>query len=182
MFLPDGQIVMAAKLKDRDQVMSFHFRPTVEEDGKLRISLAETYLGRAPVPRFMLASKLEAIRSSLNEKLPKWQAGAKMDASGLANEETVKAAGAKLLLAILDDKPAENVLFLPNGAMQKSLPVRLEKVEVKNQALTLDLRPMTPEQREAALEQIKKPVEGAGTAVSQQGNSAEKSVRVDTER
>jgi hypothetical protein len=157
-FLRDGQIILAGEVKEMGSVLSFHFEPEIDDKGKLKLSLVSSNIGRVSLPRAVLNSKLQAVRNALKQRLPGWQQRAQMDSTGQANQDTVKAAMAKLLLNTLDDKPSEPVVFTPaDDFKSKALPLLLKDVQVDDKKLTLTLLPMNPAARQTAFEKIRQP-------------------------
>src|SRR5207245_6723170 len=55
-FLGDGTIILAGQIKDSGYVVSFHFVPRIDEQGKLHLTLARSYGGALPVPQSMLSA------------------------------------------------------------------------------------------------------------------------------
>jgi hypothetical protein len=157
-FLREGQIILAGEVKDLGSVLSFHFEPEIDDQGKLKLSLVSSNIGRVSLPRGLVDAKLERVRGALKQRLPGWRQRAAMDATGQANQETVKAAMAKLLLNTLDNRASEPVVFTPaDDLKEKALPLLLKDVQVEEKKLTLTLLPMNPEQRRAAFEKIREP-------------------------
>lgn len=168
-YLNDGQIILAGKVKDYGYLISFYFEPKIDDQGKLKLSLIKTLGGRLSVPRSALSGKFDDLRALLEKHLPDWQRQAKMDSrTGGCNSGTIKSTMGKLALSIMADRPAEPLVFLPS--MNGALPLRLTDVQVKDQELSLTLLPLTPEQRRQALDEVKKPV---GERVEQPIRSAD---------
>jgi hypothetical protein len=169
-FLREGQIILAGEVKELGSVLSFHFEPEIDEKGRLKLSLVSSNIGRVSLPRAVLDSKLEKVQTALKQRLPGWQRSAKMDATGQANDDTVKAAMAKLLLNTLDDLPSEPVVFTPADD-HKALPLLLREVEVKDKKLVLTLLPMNPAERQAAFEKIRQPELALSRTEKSQGDT-----------
>jgi len=170
-YLLEGHIVLAGHVKEYNRVLSLHFRPQIDKDGRLDLQLAKSYLNEMPIPTWTLNEKINKLRASLLAGIPQWQAKAKFD-KGLANVDAVQAAGAELLLNTLKGVPSEPILFVSVIDGKEWLPVRLTAIEVKGPPseqekekgtgeMTFTVRPLTPEERKTALERIKAPYEGA---------------------
>ena len=154
-FLTPGRLVLAGEVPQvGSSVVSFHFAPTVEAGNRLRMTLANTYLGSARVPRAMFSSHLEKVRATLEGKLPGYQQSARIDLNGMANEDAAKAAGAKLLLSILDDTATDNVIFLADER-NRHLPMRLTDVQIDAEGITLTVQPTAASERQEILAAIK---------------------------
>jgi hypothetical protein len=158
-YLKDGQMILAGKLKDYGYLISFYFEPKIDENGKLKLAINKILGGQLSLPRSIVDGKFEQIRASMKGKLPGWQRGAKMeDLTGASNADAVKAAMGELVMKILADEPGEAVLFLPDEH-KKSYPLRLKKVEIKDEQVAMTLAPMTQAQRRELLARIRKPAE-----------------------
>ncbi|HEV8291217.1 MAG TPA: hypothetical protein VGP94_04820 [Tepidisphaeraceae bacterium] len=154
-FLGDGTIILAGQIKDSGYVVSFHFEPKIDEQGKLHLRLVKSYGGALPVPQSMVSSQFERVRAALKRHIPSWQESATLDARG-ANNSAVAASMGKLILNALDDKPADPILFMPDDS-GKSLPLRLVDIAVGKE-LTLTVQPLTPEQRAELIRSIRSPL------------------------
>ena len=154
-FLGDGAIILAGQIKESGYVVSFHFEPKIDEQGKLHLKLVRSYGGALPVPQSMLTAQFDKVRSALKQRLPGWQESAALDARG-ANSSAVAASLGKLILNSLDNQPADPILFMPDDS-GKSLPLRLVDVSVGKE-LTLTVQPLTPEQRAQLIKSIRSPL------------------------
>jgi len=157
-FLRDGQLILAAEVKDLGYVLSAHFAPSLNADGRLNLKLLKMRGGRLPLPQALLASQIKQVREALGSRLDGWRRQAKMGPSGECNESLVALGMSRLLLAALAGEPAEPVLFMPleEPLLKSCLPLRITDLRVDGQeaALTLELTPMTPEERQAAFQRI----------------------------
>ena len=78
----------------------------------------------------------------------------------------------ELLIDILNDRPAQPVLFLPydmsNG--RHSLPVKLIDVEIAKKTLVLEVQPLTPAERKELLVSLRVPLAEHTAAPASSGN------------
>lgn len=156
-FLRNGQIILAADMKEAGLVVSFFFEPKLDETGHFGFRLANCLAGRIPLPSAVLNAYLDRVRGALARRLPEWQKAAKFDRNGGANKSAVAAAMSKLLLNGLDGKPADPILFLPReGGI--SLPLRLKELRIDNVSITFALEPLTAADRQQALTRIREPI------------------------
>jgi uncharacterized protein YpmS len=156
LFLQGGHLIIAGHLSGTDFLASAHLAPSIDEQGQLRLRFVRVMAGRLPVPRAMISEHLDRLQNVLAERLPDLQKEAEMDEAGGSNSQLVMAAASKLLLATLSDQTSSPVLFLPVDEKGKSVPLRLTKVEASDQRLSLTLEPMTPQQRQDILDQIRR--------------------------
>lgn len=154
-FLRDGRLILAGQIKGTDYLASAHFAPRLDEQGDLRLSFVRAMAGRLPVPKALMTDQLKRLKEAVAARLPDYQQTATMDASGGSNPSMVVAAASKLLIATLTDTAAPPVLFMPVDEKGKAMPLRLTKVEVDNDHLSITLEPMTPEQRTKMAERIR---------------------------
>src|SRR4051812_39861936 len=154
-FLGDGTIILAGQIKDSGYVISFHFEPKIDEQGRLQLRLVRSYGGALPVPQSMVSAQFDRVRDALKKRIPAWQESATLDTRG-ANNSAVAASLGKLILNALDDKPADPILFMPDDS-GRALPLRLVDISVGKE-LTLTVQPLTPEQRADLIKNIRSPI------------------------
>jgi uncharacterized protein YpmS len=156
-FLRNGQVLLAANMKEAGLVVSFCFEPKLDETGHFRLRLTKCLAGRLPLPKALLNTYLDRVRAGLTRRLPAWQQAAKIDRSGAANTSAVSAAMSKLLLNALADKPADPTLFLPReGGV--SLPLHLKELRINNESISFTLESLTAADRQQALLRIREPI------------------------
>lgn len=157
--LQDDKLILAATAKEMGTVISIVFAPSLKDD-KLQMPVVQVLAGRLPLPqtfwdkyRVMLTDRLEA-------PLGKWQQGAEIRPNGTANSDAVAAAMSELLINILNNRPAQPVLFLPYDVSdgRRSLPVKLIDVEISNKTLILQVQPLTPAERKELLAGLRVPL------------------------
>lgn len=162
--LQPGRVILAGQVKVRqiDSVVSFHFEPKVDEKGQLDLNLTSVRGGNLPLPKDMLMSPLrERMISELQRRVPAWQSKAKIDPHGGANDDTMKLQLSQMLIALLQQKSADSVLFLPVFQENRRVPAHLSDVKIEDQKLTFTVIPMDPAQRDALLTHLKEPVDFA---------------------
>lgn len=154
--IQNGKLILAATVKDTNSVISIEFAPRLE-NGKLDLPVTRVLAGRLPLPQSFWDRYRQRLEAAMQSRLPEWQQRANITPDGKANEDTVAAAMSELLLDGLNDRPAEPVLFLPYDIRQnrKSLPVKLNDVQIAGKALMLTVQPMTGPQRQALLAHIR---------------------------
>src|SRR4051812_49696380 len=94
-FYPQGSV------KDLGAILSVHFKPSLDADGRLRLQLERVLAGRLPLPASMWNKYSASLERTILRNLSRFQRQAKLDASGAANSPAVSAAMSKLLLAVL---------------------------------------------------------------------------------
>jgi hypothetical protein len=118
--------------------------------------------GNLPLPKDLLISPMRARAiQELQRRVPAWQAQAKIDSHGGANDDTMKLALGQLLVALLQEKPADSVMFLPVFQESRRVPANLSDIKVTDQKLTFTVIPMDATQREQLLANLKTPVDFA---------------------
>lgn len=155
--LRKGEMILAAKtdLGRLTAVLGVHLHPTVTGDG-LRLSLARLTAGRLPLPRGMIQSELSRITTPLVRRLPEWRRNARLDRTGAANEDALKALYADLLIALLTDRPVDSVVLVPlDGG--RGIPVRLTNIELTDGAITVRAAPLNPAARSEFLRRLVTP-------------------------
>ncbi len=153
--LHDGKLILAANVTDVGSIVSVQFRPHMEADGKLRVTLASVAGGNLPLPDAIWKKYRQSLESALQRKLPAWRQQAKISLTGAANQSAMAATMGELFTHVMRREPAEPILFLPLADGGDSVPVRLTDVEIDEGKLTLAVVPLTPAERVAFLSRIK---------------------------
>lgn len=152
-FFDNGCIILAGEAGG--YIVGFYFRPQIDDRGDLRLDLVKATGGNLSLPKSLLDTQLEKLRTAILAKMPEWRKEAKIDDVGTVNRATVAAAMSNLLLCALSDQPAPAVLFMPKDEPAKKLiPVRISKVKIDDESLTLTMAPMDKQQRETMFRQI----------------------------
>lgn len=161
--LRDGQLLIAAMVKDMGTVVTVEFAPRLEA-GSLRMPVERVMAGRLPLPQSFWSTYQRELIDKLKQNLPRWQDGARIRDNGTANSDAVAAAMTELLLDILRNKPARPFLFLPYNVSnsQRSLPVKLTDVQIANRVLTLTVEPLNAQDRDILLQSIRAPETNEG--------------------
>ena len=155
--LRDGRVILAAKLKEPELVVSLHFEPSIDQNGQLKLELARILGGVLPLPEAMIAKHQQRLTSGIARRLPAWQQSADIDAGGAVNSNAIAASMAKLLIHVLRHEPAEPVLFLPVFGQTGSVPVRVQNVVVDEGELTVTIQPISREEQVELLKRIRMP-------------------------
>lgn len=162
----DGRLVVAGDSAELGTVVSLHFAPNLDGKGRLHLKLSKVLAGRLPIPQGFFDQYRSAGRQRLKAALPAMQAKAQLRPDGSANSEAMIAAMAKLFLNVLANEPGEPVLFLPLAEKDRSLPVKLTDVRIKDKSLTLTVTPLNGRGRVALLAWIRERYDEERTAVS----------------
>jgi hypothetical protein len=152
--LKDGRIILAGRVKELGAVASLHFDPQIDQDGRLKIKLARILAGKLPLPHAIVSRYQQQGIDAIKAHLPAWRRNARIDSTGLANGDAISAGMGLLLVDVLRQKSAEPILFL-RLVESGSIPVKLSEVKIDGHDLTLVVRPMTPQQRDQLLRQIR---------------------------
>jgi hypothetical protein len=127
-------------VKDLGAVVSFHFVPKVDSEGKLRLDLARVMGGRLPLPDVVWESHRTRIVGSLNKWIPIWQQSAKVDPQGMANQQAMFVTLGRLVLKAANHQAGEPFLFLPLVEGGKAVPVKVIEANVEGDALSMKVR------------------------------------------
>ncbi|MCC7351951.1 MAG: hypothetical protein IT446_15430 [Phycisphaerales bacterium] len=155
--LQDNRLILAAQAQKLDAVVSFHFEPSIDEQGRLHLKLVRVLAGRLPMPDALWSSQKSRLERSIKAHLPHWQLDANIDPAGIANDDAVMAGMGKLILHLLNNQPSQAVIFLPiiqNAGIRK-VPVRLLDVSIAPHALTLTVDRLTSSERTEYLQQLR---------------------------
>jgi hypothetical protein len=156
--LRENRLILAGMVEEMATVVSLHFAPGLDEEGQLRLRLLQVRGGRLPLPPAVWHRSVQKLTQSLQNRLPELQRQAEIAPDGASNEAAINAAMTKLLLRVLNDEPAEPVVFLPVHNKGRGVPVRLTRVGVADDELQLTVQRMTPPERRALLQRIREPL------------------------
>jgi uncharacterized protein YpmS len=154
--MQDGRLILAGRFKELDTILSLHFAPRMDEQGKLSMQIERVLAGKLPLPTALFAKYQEKLAAAISLRQPAWRQSAAIDATGVANTAAVAAATSQQLLDVLYRRPAEPVVFL-QVVSAGNMPLKLREVEVKDHAIQLTVQPMTAEERAALLARIREP-------------------------
>jgi uncharacterized protein YpmS len=158
--LDDGRVIIAARVKELDTVASLHVRPSVDERGQLRLDVERVLGGKLPLPESVLGDYRSRLARSIAQRLPRWRAHSALERAGAPNTPLILATMSQLLINVLDERPADPVLFLPLVG-QRAVPVKLTHVNIADHAMTLTVEPLDAQDRAELLQRIR---EGTSTA------------------
>lgn len=161
--LHDGRLIFAGDVPSFGTMVSLHFQPAVDDEGRLEFQLARVLAGRLPLPESAFNNYRKNLQGKLRGSLPELQRGADIKPDGSANDKAVAAALAKLLLNVLDRQAEEAVLFLPANQGAR-VPAKLGDVNIDGKSIDLTVQLMTPQERAALLRRIREPYRSASAA------------------
>jgi hypothetical protein len=152
--LQDGEVILSARMKKVNTVASLHLSVRIDGQGKLDLKLVRVQLGALPVPIKLLNNYRQQAAQMVSQDLPRLRDRAMISAGGVANASANSFGMSNLLVNVLEEQPAEGVLFLPM-IERGSIPVKMLSVQIENHTLTLVVQPMTAGERTALLKKIK---------------------------
>ena len=154
--LRENQLILVGKAKQMDLIVSLVFEPKLDGDGKLNMNLAHVLGGILPIPDAMWSGQRRSIEHTLEEKLPIYQQGAAITSDGIANGDAASAAMNELLMATLQYKPADPVIFIPVELthLSQSLPVKITSLSIHDHTLDMSVEQMNADEREALRQQL----------------------------
>jgi len=152
--IADGNILLAAQVKDLGAILSVEMSPQIDANQRLDLHLDRVIAGRLRLPEILVHSYEKRLASGLEENLPRWQRGAAIDSNGAANNDLISAAMARLFLHALNHTPADAVLFLPLVEHHANLPVRICAVSSADHQLTMTVLPLNAKERAALVAHI----------------------------
>ena len=168
--LHDKRVIFAGVVKDTGTLVSLHFAPKMQPDGRARFDLKRVLGGKLPLPQSAFDQHRQQLEDRLKAALPALQQGARIAPDGSANDKAVAATLSKLLLRVLAGEPDEAVLFL-TANQGTQVPVKLTAVKVDGKAISLTVGLLNASERAALLARIREPYEPAAPAPA--GDDAE---------
>ena len=157
--LHDGMLVLAGKPRTGKRILSMHFRPTLSDDGLVELMLEKLTADDLPVPGMIVEQfgerAVERWETDLAHRLPPLQQQARIAPDGVANRATIEAWQMIAGLRLLRGESVPAVLFLPVYGTDV-VPVRCTSMTIDDRELRLQVMPMTPEQRSAFLDRLRR--------------------------
>jgi len=149
------RLILAAKSKQLGAVVSFHFAPTLDQQG-LGLKLLAARAGLLPLPEPLWGSYKQQLIDELESQLSHWKSKAKLDAGGAANEAAVCLVLAQLLIRAANDQPTDPILFLPLAENGKAIPIRVTSLSLggADSSMSMQVRPLTQTERNELTEKI----------------------------
>lgn len=163
--LHGGRLVLAGTVTElENMVVSLHFNPTMTPTGDLSLDLERVMAGRLPMPQVFFDKYREQLVDKLAAALPGYQSEAELAEDGSVNTAAINAAMGKLLLNVLNHRPSEPVLFV-RANQGDSVPVKLSAIALDERSITLSVGMMTAEERQAFIDDVRRPYPLAVPAV-----------------
>jgi hypothetical protein len=161
--LSDGEIILAARLRDSQLVVSVYLEPKIDAQGLLELRVASIRGGALPIPQVLLSKPRRELAADLEARLAGWQTQARFSENGMANGAGATAAMAKILLSALDGRASSPVLFMADPTeSHQPLPVRLTDIAIDAGKLTLTVRPVRAAERQELMRQVQEPYDSGG--------------------
>jgi uncharacterized protein YpmS len=153
------RIILAGRVRNNElnAVVSVQLQPEMMQDGTMQLKLVRALAGRLPVPTAMFQKYLDRAVNALQQRLPKWQQGARIAPDGEANNDAIAAQLSELAIAALHQQPTDGVLFLPTAG-KANVPVKVVGVTMQDHAIQFSLQPLDASEREQLLKRIKSPL------------------------
>ena len=144
MLFQRGRIILVGRVKNNqlNAVISLHIEPDLLPDGTVRLQLVRTLAGRLPVPMAMFQNYLDKSINALKLRLPNWQRSADISPDGEANNDAIAAQLAKLAIAALHQRPADEVVFLPTAG-KANVPVKVVGIDIQDKTAQFSLQPLS---------------------------------------
>jgi hypothetical protein len=151
-----GRLIFAAEASagPTEVILSLHAGLRLDPSAGLVLSVESVRAGRIPLPEAAWGEAIASLRGEMARQLPGWQRGARLNRSGWANEDAVKAVYARLILDALAGRGSSPVVIIPVSS-GRGVPVRVSGLELRDGTTTLTLIPLPAGEREAFIEQLR---------------------------
>lgn len=150
-------IVLAGKINDIGAVASFYFKPQLDDNGQIKLTLSRVLAGRLPMPKAIWNSQRDRMAGAIQAKMPAWQQGAALAADGSANQDLIAASFGQAMIDVLSDRPAEANVFI------QGVPMRVTDLKVAEEQLGLTVVPLNASERTDLLQRVQPDPAGAVT-------------------
>jgi len=157
-FEEDG-VILAGQSPEFGTLVSAEFSPSIDDQGKLHLDLSSLSAGRLPIPRSMIAGKMQRLEFLLEQQLSLKQPNVRIDETLTANGPAVAASWIRHLLAALDEQPTDPILIVPFEMtdLGRGLPVKVTAIKVVEGSISLTLESVPSTEENDLATQLKQP-------------------------
>lgn len=134
--LDDGAIRLMVQTTEYDKILSIAVRFEFTPAGKLRVILDGAWVGRVPVPTFVVRRQLESLKAALSSRPRRRARSGAADVHGLSADVGDLLAR---LLAALDGEPISTELTWKLSTRKR---VRIERIDIADGVLRLHVVPV----------------------------------------
>jgi uncharacterized protein YpmS len=155
----DGRIILAAQSQALGTLASVQLQPKIDDQGNLQLQWEGVSAGMLPVPQAVVQSQMDRVQQMLRGEMSKWERGASLDKTCVANMAAVQSAAGRMLLDSMNGRSSQPMVFIPFDLQdpQHTLAVRLSGIDVGNSSMTMTLEPLTATEANGMLDHIKSP-------------------------
>lgn len=155
--IQDNRLILAGEVKDADTVLSVHLEPRIDDKGMLHLEVVKVMGGMLPLPQAFWDRYRQKLTGAMENKIDQLREKARLHSDGSMNTEGIAVEMNDLLIHALNGEPAEPVLFLPQDMSHANngLPVKLTDISMKDNAITMTVVPLSPDERQSLLKHIR---------------------------
>lgn len=157
----DGHVVLAVTHKGTGRVISAHVAPQIDAQGLLTLLPDSLRAGRIPIPKSLWSGYTGKLVGILGPAIENVRNNVAVEGDGTWNESAVVSAMSRLVLNSINEKASDAVLFLPPdlNQLEKGYPVKLSKVVVDGETISLTATTLDGEEQKRLLLRLRAPLE-----------------------
>jgi uncharacterized protein YpmS len=157
--LEEDSLILVGQSPAFGALASAVFRPAIDAKGNLHVDLDSLCAGLLPIPQSAVSGRLIHLRFLLQQQLSVEQRSIRIDSAQTANSSALAASWLRLLLCSLTGRPDDPVLIIPfdMSNLSRGFPVKVTAIKIVEGQITLTLEPLTPEDGDKLLEELKQP-------------------------
>ena len=164
----DGDVVMAGKMRSfNDAVVSLRFKPDLSESDVARLLFEGAYLGSVSLPDKAMEVFYDKSSGAILARMPELIDNAAIE-DGALNGAAIDLAIDRQLLRLMDREPVEDLVLFPPLLGRGTIASQVVQLKADDDGLTVGFRPLSAEEREAFLAQLKADA-SAGLAAAASG-------------
>jgi hypothetical protein len=152
--LRDNKLLLAGTLTERDVVAALHIEPLPGETGT-SVQLTRVTAGRLPLPQRMWGRWRDPLVAELEKSVARHEPAAALTADG-ANVAAAQLLWGRLLIDLLDGRPAGPDVLLYLQRNDAWLPARIENIDIGDGDVTITVRPLTIEEAANLLQPVER--------------------------
>ncbi len=164
----DGRIVLAGKSNINgfgDVIVSVRFLPSIGDNGRARLILEDVAAGTFTLPEAAVTAMRQKSVDALGEADPTVREDVAIDEDGMANDAAVALAIDGQLRRLLASEPVEDMILFPPVIGRGNVAARVVELVIEEDKLRLDVLPLSREEREQLVEELRRPPEKLEVAV-----------------
>ncbi|MEM1011378.1 MAG: hypothetical protein AAGI46_04050 [Planctomycetota bacterium] len=156
----DGRLILAGRATLDglgEVVVSIRLLPSVAESGRARLVLEDFAAGTITLPDALVSVLRQKAIDGLGMQAENERAAVEIATDGTANDAAITLAVDHQLRRLLARQPVDDIVLFPPVLGRGNVAARVVGLSVEDGVLTLDVLPLSPEEREDLVDELQAP-------------------------